>query len=113
MAASAADRFWETDREHRYTYVSEPVGRLKIPTETFLGRRPWELEYGRRTPQGTEAVDDGIRSKQAFRDVTFVISDEDGSRTHVKVSGTPFFDDDGEFQGFRGTLTDETDEIIF
>ena len=43
-----------------------------------------------------------------IRDFRYSRVGEDGSTMHIRVNGQPFQDEKGDFQGYRGTVVDET-----
>jgi PAS domain-containing protein len=45
FAESVADRFWETDEKHRYTYVSKrPEDSYLADSNSMIGKARWELD---------------------------------------------------------------------
>jgi len=109
---SAADRYWETDVDHRFTYLSDaPPGSHRIEAERFLGKTRWEIDQ----VQGSDI--DWVRHRsdldghRAFNDFRYSYVFEDGTVIYLRVSGVPVFAEDGGFQGYRGTVLDETETV--
>ncbi|MBK8175644.1 MAG: EAL domain-containing protein [Rhodospirillales bacterium] len=109
---SATDWFWETDRDLRYSYVSEMYQQATgLPPESRLGFRRGEFRL--------QGPDDGdwdqhltqLAERRPFRDFSFAYLDASGQRRVAQVSGRPVFDDSGEFTGYRGVGRDITAEV--
>ena len=107
---SASDGFWETDGEHRLTYVSRQETSSGTPSHLAIGRFPWAPEVLAADPaspewQGARSL---FASRVAFRDVHLPYRRVDRSTGWISVSGIPLSDAHGRFTGFRGTTTDIT-----
>ena len=105
---AATDWLWETDEEHRYTWFSSNV-------ETVTGVPP-QWHYGKTRVQiaGTDVNTPAwqnhlaqLDAHQPFRDFELCRRGPDGL-TWVRSNGVPVFDEQGTFQGYRGTGTDIT-----
>ena len=107
---ASVDRYWETDKSFRFTYVVEQSGHVRLPlTSSALGRTRWEVAGV--NPDATEKwrrhrAD--LEAHRPFRDFRYAVTDAAGRVTHWRISGKPFFDADGHYRGYRGTATDET-----
>ena len=107
----SADWFWETDAEHRLTWISggTPVATFFGGTPTY-GRRFWEspgVEVDRRA---LEALLEGLDERQPFFDLEISRSDERGARQIHIISGQSRKDDAGRFLGYRGVGRDVTEQ---
>src|SRR6185437_11937692 len=72
------------------------------------GKARWELAYA---PEDAEAMAlhrADMEAHRPFRDFTYTIIGEDGSRISICTSGKPIFANDGAFLGYRGTASDIT-----
>ncbi|MBV8166346.1 MAG: PAS-domain containing protein, partial [Alphaproteobacteria bacterium] len=111
-AGASNDWFWESDADHRFTFISEGVETATgIKASTLLGRRIDQARISDDTPRWPEHLAT-LAARQAFRD--FVVGGtrrSDGKRYFVSVSGKPFVDADGRFAGYRGTGRDVTAQI--
>ncbi|MDX2156837.1 MAG: PilZ domain-containing protein [Hyphomicrobiaceae bacterium] len=93
---------WETDAEHRFTYMSPSV-------ERFDGRKP-DWHYGRtrqqlgnmseRTADGQSWVDQ-LAGRRSFGPVDFVLH-RNGTMFRMRTVGHPQFGVDGSFTGYIG-----------
>ena len=107
LAEIGSDWLWECDDAFRFSYFSESFSRITgIPAEKMLGKTRMEL-----TPEPDDAMLAHFRDLKAhrpFRDFRYEIVPTPDRRCHVSVSGTPVFDEDGRFYGYRGTGSDRT-----
>ncbi len=111
FAESAADRFWETDKNHKYTYMSPPAGAMKRPVEDLIGELPWSVASRRHSSEHDQAIQAAFEAQKPFRNIRNIGTAADGGRRHLALNGVPYYDANGNFAGFRGSTTDETEEI--
>ena len=103
----ATDWYWEQDSEGRFTKVSGPVLEM-------LGLRVEALVDGPDAPPQDDLQDDGwnaaersalqarIAARSPFLDVLLQHAQANGSVRRFRVSGTPMFDANCSFTGYRG-----------
>ncbi|MGQ0677379.1 MAG: PAS domain-containing sensor histidine kinase [Rhodospirillales bacterium] len=110
-AESGSDWVWETDAEHRLSWVSPHyVAASPLPIDRILGKRRWEFGAdGPDSPLWRRHRDD-LDHRRPFRDLLFRVTGLDGAAHHVRISGRPVFDADGKFAGYRGLGRDVTEE---
>ncbi|MBC8269267.1 MAG: PAS domain S-box protein [Rhodospirillaceae bacterium] len=115
IAESASDWFWETDVQHRLSYLSDRVKEiLGVAPETVLGKTRLELvgkDQIAEDPEKWERHMEALRQHQPFRDLIYIFNTNDGNRRQISVNGVPVFDDDGAFCGYRGTGTDISEQV--
>jgi PAS domain S-box-containing protein len=115
IAESASDWFWETDAQHRLSYLSDKVKEiLDVAPETILGRTRLELvgkDQIDEDPEKWERHMEVLRQHQPFRDLVYVFNANDANHRYISVNGVPVFDDDGAFCGYRGTGTDISEHV--
>ena len=109
FAKSAADRFWETDIEFRYTYLTPATGSLTRSTDSLLGLKPWEVEGSE--SNDWDVVKDCFTKRKAIRDFHYVWNGDDGVPRHLEITAIPYFDEDEGFLGYRGTTINETEKV--
>ena len=116
FADTAADIFWEVDPELRFSYIS---GRF----QEVLGLSPQELlgKDMNRFLRHRNARATGILASteqqpgldaerhRGHRDRQFQFTRPDGLVRVLRDSAKPVFDDDGEFLGYRGAISDITE----
>jgi PAS domain S-box-containing protein len=112
LAEISADWLWETDEEHRFSWLSDSFEKASgKPKDRLLGHSRAELIGS--TPHSSQTVQDHLDSlaaREPFRDFIYKVSNLDQTRW-VSVSGVPRFDDDGRFLGYRGTGHDVTESL--
>jgi PAS domain S-box-containing protein len=111
FAVSSADWFWELDSDLRFSYLSPNVlHAIDTPIEWYYGKSWEELlgeEYDRETwdPHLEE-----LKARRPFRDFVYWATDDHGNGRWLSGSGRPFFDDDGNFMGYRGIGRDVSEQ---
>ena len=109
FAESAADWFWETDASLRFTYLSPNVERIcGVPPEAHYGRTREEILGGAIEPDIWDAHRETLRRREPFRDFVYPREAKDMPVRWLRVSGVPYFGNDGEFLGYRGSASDVT-----
>ncbi|MFM8769917.1 MAG: ATP-binding protein [Rubrivivax sp.] len=109
FAEISADRYWETDAEHRFTaYWGRDMSQAEL--QGRLGRRPWEV-YPSQSPEAIEVLETYrqlLDAQQPFMNVEFRQVSADDKVVWLSVSGVPVRGPRGGFIGFRGCTTDIT-----
>jgi PAS domain S-box-containing protein len=107
---TASDWLWATDREHRFTFVSEQGGAFGYDWDTPIGRHRWDLaaDFTSEPEKWREHIA-AVDRHEPFRDLVYELRRSDGSTGFASVSGKPVFDDEGRFSGYRGVASDLTD----
>ncbi len=110
FAESAADWFWETDSDMRFTYVSKRSQEvLGVPTDRLLGSTIDEV-----FSDGEQSDDPAVHAEsersefRSFQTQNFWRR-PDGVRRVISTSGKPIHDASGRFRGYRGTSRDISD----
>jgi hypothetical protein len=110
-AESAADWYWETDPDHKFTRVTDYERLLArgFAPVSRIGLARWEFATDVESePEKWELHRSILEARQPFRDFVYRAARSDGSLVYYKISGKPVFDANGEFRGYRGTGTDVT-----
>ena len=106
FSESSADWFWETDSEHRFSFLSHSVQQMlgARPKDELIGRSRMQIakEDGLYLPNLWEAHAAVLAQHIPFRSFEYSLLDGDGQRAWLSVSGVPFFNSAGEFAGYRG-----------
>src|SRR5439155_483638 len=99
----SADWFWETDAEHRITWISAggSVATLFGNLPTF-GKRFWEIPRVEVEPRALEAHLERLGEQLPFFDLEIQRTDERGARLIHIISGQSRVTPRGEFLGYRG-----------
>ncbi|AWK89486.1 PAS domain S-box protein [Azospirillum thermophilum] len=110
IVETASDWFWEMGPDLRFTgYSGGPQGPSGIG-DRIVGRRrdevalrePGDEEHWRRHQETLDR-------HEPFRGFEYAVETPEGERRIWSVSGTPVFDPQGQFQGYRGSGSDITD----
>jgi len=111
LTALSADWFWETDAEHRITWLSGggPVATL-FGNEPTFGKRFWEIPRVEVDPRALEAHLERLGRELPFFDLEIARADERGARQVHIVSGQSHRTADGRFVGYRGVGRDVTEQ---
>jgi PAS domain S-box-containing protein len=106
-AETASDWFWEIGPDYKYTMLTENAfgSHAADRVGTFWRDHALDLET---EPEKWRLVWATLDSRKPFRDFVYCSLGGNGSPMHVRASGKPVFDANGEFRGYRGTGTDVT-----
>ncbi|MBM3570291.1 MAG: PAS domain S-box protein, partial [Alphaproteobacteria bacterium] len=110
-AEISSDWFWETDADHRLSYLSEGARQVLLRPERYIGHRRGD---GSRRPEAIERfakLHADMDAHRPIRDFVYRVRPEPGRHGYVSVSGKALFDRDGKFFGYRGTSRDVTRQI--
>ena len=106
-AETASDWFWEIGPDYKFTLLTENA--FGSDAADRIGTACWDRALDLETePEKWRVVQATLDSHKPFRDFIYCTTGGDGSPMHVRASGKPVFDANGEFRGYRGTGTDVT-----
>ncbi len=107
----SADWFWETDAEHRFTWVSGGVAVATFFGQTpTYGKRLWEIPQVEVDARVLEAHLARLEQRLPFFDLEVARVDRRGARQIHIVSGHSRLDAEGRFLGYRGVGRDVTEQ---
>lgn len=107
----AVDWVWETDADHRYTYLSKRFEEITgLSTADFLGRKRREFAAAGIDEHWRRHLDD-LEMHRPFRDFEYVFRGPDGKDRHFRANGKPVFDASGYFTGYRGAGSDISEAV--
>lgn len=113
FATTSSDWFWETDEQHRISYMSEGVSTtgFGIKPRGLIGRTRREIaaDAGAELDKW-DAHFATLERHDPFRDFSYAWSNSGGEGT-ASISGDPRFDSKGRFLGYRGTGRDISPQI--
>jgi PAS domain S-box-containing protein len=106
-AETASDWFWEIGPDYKFTLLTENAFGSRAADR--IGTACWDHALDLETEsEKWQLVRSTLDSHKPFRDFVYRGLDGNGSPMHVKASGKPVFDAEGQFRGYRGTGTDAT-----
>ena len=112
IAEIASDWVWETDRDLRFSYVSEQIERSTgRPTKMHLGRPLTDLAPHPAAQPALQPYFEAVAEQRSFRNIVCEAGPVDGERRVIRISGKPFFDDRGSLLGYRGVGSDISAEV--
>lgn len=103
---------WEQDSDLRFTYISGGYGLVTgLDPQDLLGHTREDI----RTQTGNMVsgadwtwLNEKLAKHEPFSEFNFGYRSKDGRDLWLMISGTPIFDEDGRFAGYRGAGTDVT-----
>ena len=109
MAATSSDWLWELGPDLRFTYFGGKSLDKSVPDGSlFLGKTPHEAFDTTLEPEAWARHQDNLINHREFRDSVFRHRTSDGQPCWRRISGKPYFDNAGNFLGYRGTGSDIT-----
>lgn len=108
----ASDWVWEMDQDLRFTYYSDRLYEaIGVRNKNALGKTREELGESDSDSDELKAHMNDLKAHRPFRNFTYTLRADDKSKKTVSVSGKPVFDENGTFQGYRGSGSDITAEV--
>jgi len=113
FATITSDWLWETDRDHRFTYVSDSIRRFGQNPVNVIGHTRFEMiADSDRDPEKWRQHRVMLERHDPFRDFVYARKFNDDREQIVSISGNPVFDQEGRFVGYRGTARDVTAQVF-
>lgn len=110
LVESTSDWIWEVDHQGRYTYVSPRVeSLLGYRSDELVGKSPLDLMPPDEAQRVGAQFKDLINQRQPIVDLENLNLCKDGRLKTLETSGVPFFDEEGNFAGYRGIDRDITE----
>jgi PAS domain S-box-containing protein len=111
-AETTSDWLWETGPDHRFTWASEKLAAAGVDAAQRIGATRWDMAIAVEEEREKWRLHVAtLEAHKPFRDFKYRTTREDGSVLHVATSGTPFFDPEGRFLGYRGGSSDITPAV--
>jgi PAS domain S-box-containing protein len=112
MAAASSDWLWEMGPDLRFTHFVGAIPRM-TPDDirSFIGKTRLESADTSLAPEAWAVHAEDLANRRPFRDFVYPWKDDEGRLCHCRISGRPFFDDDGSFLGYRGSGSDVTAKV--
>ncbi len=110
LTALWSDWYWRQDEQLRFTYssaaIEPPDG---YPGGSAIGRTRWELLGIVPLSSSWAEHRELLAARKPFRDFEYSRPAADGTMRYVSTSGTPIFDEKGEFRGYQGIARNITE----
>lgn len=113
LTALSADWFWETDTEHRLSWIAGGQSMLKLFRSSLAyGQRPWEIPGIKVVDGALEPHLAALEARAPFHELELCRTSGEGERaSYHLISGEPRLDGQGRFAGYRGVGRDVTDKV--
>ncbi|MEI7445373.1 MAG: GGDEF and EAL domain-containing protein [Burkholderiales bacterium] len=100
----SADWVWETDVEHRLSFISDSVVAALGGdwVKAGIGKRRWEARISDFPKADWERHRADLAANRPFEGFEFGLIDPEGTLHLLSLSGRPIFDESGRFKGYRG-----------
>lgn len=106
----SSDWYWEQDAELRFTQLSSKIHEFSLDAGEHIGKTRWEMPVIGVTDEQWQAHRGLLAAREPFQDFVYQRRDIHGNLRTISVSGRPIFDEQGRFQGYRGTGRDITEQ---
>jgi len=106
----SSDWYWEQDADLRFTQISSKVHEFALGSEEDIGKARWEVSRLHMTEEQWRPHVAALAARRPFQDIVYQRYDIHGNLRSISVSGRPIFDEQGRFQGYRGTGRDITEQ---
>ena len=112
VAAISRSWVWEQDANLRFTYLSPAYQNVTgIAPERMIGKTRSELFAARPEIMGSAdwaGLDRLLAARRPFHDFLYLAMSDDGRDIWIQISGSPRFDNKGQFAGYHGAGIDVT-----
>ncbi len=99
----SSDWYWEQDADFRFVRVDGNQAAVKAwPEDSNVGKTRWESGAQGVSPAQWAAHRAALEAQETFYDFEMHRPGVDGTMVWVAISGTPIYDAQGRFTGYRG-----------
>ena len=113
FADSSADWLWEVNKNFVFSYVSPGVkSTLGYTPEDMMGRTMFDALFASGDDAARELLEGLAKRHQPYRELEFWTRTKMGERVCLRLSGIPVFDQEGNFDGYRGAATNITSSKV-
>ena len=111
LSQISSDWFWETDTQHRLSFISESaVSEIGPWIRASIGKTRWDLGNQHLPGVDWNGHRNDMEAHKPFNEFVYTRIDPDGHLLYFSVGGRPQFDETGAFCGFRGVGRNVTRE---
>ncbi len=108
---TSSDWFWETDANHRYTYLSRNFERFTGTSASTMLGKPRDEIVTEANDEARQIHREAMANLEPFKAIEITWRAPSGRLHRIRSSGKPMFGRDGRFQGYRGSAVDVTQEL--
>jgi len=115
VAEAASDWFWETDENHKVTFISERFYELfDLTHEEVLGNSRLEIvENQMKIPDVSKVWSEHLEALNHHKpfSIRYWVRGRSADKVCIEIKGKPLFDEAGVFKGYIGAGSDVTQEV--
>jgi PAS domain S-box-containing protein len=110
LVENIAEQVWKVDANWVYTYISpRTIDMYGLKPEKVMGKTPFDLMPAKEAKRVGAIFDKILNTREPFRKLENIAQHVDGRQIHMETTGFPFFDNNGDLLGYRGTAIDITE----
>lgn len=110
FAELSSDWFWEQDRNLKFiAFSGAGIARISRSQSDFIGRQRWDMPISPSSLNDMQAHKACCERHEKFINFQYSIFNNKGQLQRFTISGTPIYDKNGEFDGYRGTGSNITE----
>jgi diguanylate cyclase (GGDEF)-like protein len=103
FAKFSSDWFWEQDTQLKFiSFSGAGLGKLNLNPTDLVGRCRWDMPIGPASTHEMKRHKACCEQHEAFYDFEYDMFDSQGALQRYAVSGSPIFDHNRRFCGYRG-----------
>ncbi len=113
LAEVSSDWVWEMDSDLRISYISSGFEKVHGTSSSLaIGKKREQLTPASELskPHWQQHLSD-LENRREFRNFRYEFVATDGESQFIRVSGSPVFDDEQRFKGYRGVGSTETESV--
>jgi len=112
FAETSSDWYWEMDENLRFSYFSDRFLEVSgVEPAMLLGKTRQETGIPNVDPANWRRQLDDLANHRPFRNFIHPREKPNGETVWLSINGTPHFDEQGRFLGYRGTGREITDLV--
>lgn len=113
LTEMSSDWIWEQDRDFRFTHIAgNSDSQNGAKGQFLLGKTRWDSAIDADDPKW-DTYRARLEAHLPFQDFEYDCLDANGNKLTFIASGTPLFDQDGNFEGYRGITKDITERKVY
>ncbi|MBZ8178727.1 PAS domain S-box protein [Oscillatoria salina] len=110
LVETSSDYIWEIDCNGNFTYLSPRVyDILGYHPQKLLGKNFFDLMLPQEAERVEEIFNLQVRARQSIHNLEHTLIHRQGYLIFVETSGTPIFNAQGQYKGYRGVERDITE----